>query len=446
MKKLSPYLFFLLILFLSGCAQRDYASQIEELMDELYREGNFNGAVLVSDNNELVYSKGFGFANFEKSIPFETNTTLDAGSMTKTFTALSIHILEHENALSINDLVVDHIGSFPYNEITIEHLLSHTSGLVAEDFVFSQAEEGKVIDNAFFLKVITDSVPSLSSKPGSQFQYNGINYILLAMIIESVSGTSYDKFIKAKIAGPLQMKDWFLRPARLKDWPKDRTKGYKMVNDSMQVSDSEDFEGFYGDCNVFFSATDLLKWSQSFYKSTIIDKTQLNALLEKNNGLSGLNALHWYALEDKNQFHFTGHWKGFYSMVYSDTQRKRSIVYVSNTSIEYWLRPQLITQLVNILNDTPEQLTRPNPIVPSKKYINAASYDVEKLGVIKLTEQDGQFRLAIGSNSFNMYEVEENYFYVPSIDLWIWFTDVSEEGLTINCTDIYGIKKGKPLP
>ncbi|PRX56955.1 serine hydrolase domain-containing protein [Flagellimonas meridianipacifica] len=441
MRKQLLYLFILLVSFLCGCTQQDKTAQIEELMGELYNQGKFNGAIMVSENNELVYSKGFGFADFEKKIPFQTYTSMDAGSMAKTFTALGIYILEQRDVLSTNDRVANHIDSFPYDGITIEHLLNHTSGLVSEDFVFNQAEEGNVIDNDFFLKVITDSVPSLLSEPGSKFQYNGINYILLAIIIEKLTGNSYNQFIKAKIADSLQITDWFLRPARLEDWPKDRTKGYKKVNDSLQPSDLEDYEGFYGDCNLFFSASDLLKWSQSFYANTIIDSTRLNELLKTKSSISGLNALHWYVLEDENQFHFTGHWKGFYTMVYFDTNRKRSIVYVSNTSIEYGLRPQLVTQLLSILNNTPGQLTQPNPINPAKENINSASYNVEKIGVVHFTESDGQLNIAIGANTYNMYEVGENYFYVPSIDLWIWFSNTTEEGFTINCSDIYGIKR-----
>ena len=379
-----------------------------------------------------------------KLVPFETSTTMDAGSMAKTFTALSILMLEEENRLSLNDPVVDHITSFPYDEIKIKHLIGQTSGLVPEDFVFHQAEEGKVLTNDFFLQKLADSVPSLSFEPGSRVQYNGINHILLALIIENLSGASFDEFIRYHIAEPLEMNEWFLRPARLSDWSKDRTKGYKKIGDSLTISDSEDFEGFYGDCNLFFSAEDLLKWSQSFYSHTLIDKDQLNELLQSKDSISHFNALHWYALEDTNQFHFTGHWKGFYTMVYFDVNRKRSIIYLSNTSMDYWLRPQLVTTLVNILDDSDEPLTKPNPVEPSIEYLNA-KYHVERLGIIVLSKIGDHLKISIGSNSYHLYEVEEKYFYVPATDLWIWFTNTSEQGLMINCTNIYGSQIGRPL-
>lgn len=423
---------------------QDRASQIDVLINQLYEQGDFNGAIIISENNELVYSNGFGYADFDKQIPFKKSTTMDAGSLTKTFTALSIHMLKQENLLSLDDFVVDHISSFPYHDIKIKHLINHTSGLVSEDFVFYQSEEGRVLNNDFFLQTLKDSVPVLYYHPGSQFQYNGINYILLAMIIESISGTSFDEFIREKIAQPLGMKDWFLRPARLSDWTKDRTKGYKIISDSLTTSDSEDFEGFYGDCNLFFSAEDLLKWSQSFYLNTLIDKKELDELLQSKESFSSLNALHWYSFESKNQFHFTGHWKGFYTMVYFDIKRKRSIVYLSNTSMDYWLRPQLVTAVLKILNGKYKALNIPDPVYPPVEYRNA-TYVLESTDTINMKEENERLNITIDSVTYDLYLLDNTFFYVPATDWWIWFTNTSDKDFTIHCTNIYGQRTGKRI-
>jgi CubicO group peptidase (beta-lactamase class C family) len=223
MKKIQDIVI-LLSVIAGACNQQNGISQIDSLMNQLYEQGDFNGAVIISENNEQVYSKGFGYADFEKQIPFKTSTTMDAGSITKTFTALSIQMLEQENLLSLNDPVVDHISSFPYNDIKIKHLVNHTSGLVTEDFVLARSKPGIVLNNAFFLEALETSIPPLNFEPGSQFQYNGINYMLLAMIIENTSGNRFDEYIRGKIAEPLEINDWFLRPARLSDWTRDRTK------------------------------------------------------------------------------------------------------------------------------------------------------------------------------------------------------------------------------
>lgn len=442
MKKKSQYIFLVLCTIVSACKQQNHSSLIDKLVNQLYQERNFNGAVIVSENNEVIYCRGFGYADFEKQIPFTTSTTMDAGSMTKPFTALAIFILEQENMLSLNDPVVDHISSFPYDNVKIKHLVNHTSGLVSEDFVFSRAEEGKVIINDFFLNVLVDNIPPLSHEPGSQFQYNGINYILLAMIIERISGAPFDEYIREKITEPLEMNDWFLRPPRLSDWTDDRTKGYKIIDDSLTVSDSEDFEGFYGDCNLFFSAEDLLKWSQSFYLNTLMSREYLDKLLKAKDSNSSLNVLHWYALKGSNQFHFTGHWRGFYTMVYFDIDKRRSIVYLCNTSMEYWLRPNLVTALVNILDDKNTSLTEPHPVKPSREYLNA-TYDVSGFGTVLLNEENERLLITFDSVTYELYSLDSQYFYEPLTDLWIWFNDASKQGLTINCVNIYGNRTGR---
>ena len=200
-----------------SCQSKDVGADLNQQLQTLHEKGLFNGAIMVIEKDSVLLSGGFGYANVESKIPFEINTPMDTGSITKTFTAL---------------------------------------------------------------------------------------------VIESISKLTYPEYIDAKIAGPLDLEDWFLRPARREDLPNNRAVGYSVEDGIWQVNDSEDFEAFYGDCNLFFSAEDLSKWSRSFLSNPPYPAEKLYRALQVKNSLSDFNVLHWYRLADQDTYHFTGDWKG----------------------------------------------------------------------------------------------------------------------------------------
>ena len=95
------YVLLLFMLIFCSCERSIPSVRIDAIMNDLYARGDFNGALMIADNNQIQYAKGFGFADFDKKIAFDTSTTMDAASMTKTLTAMGIFILQIDNKLSI---------------------------------------------------------------------------------------------------------------------------------------------------------------------------------------------------------------------------------------------------------------------------------------------------------------------------------------------------------
>ncbi|WP_422083755.1 serine hydrolase domain-containing protein [Ulvibacterium sp.] len=434
---------YLLIFLLSISCQRNKESvDLEQHVQKLNEQGLFNGAIIVTENDSVLLSKGFGYADFERQIPFETDTSMDTGSITKTFTALAMLMLADSNEIDLNTPIHVFIQDFPYRSITIRHLLEQTSGIVSDDYVFDGAEKGIPITNRTFLDFLINTKPKLEFAPGSQFMYNGFNHRLLAIIIESISEVSYEEFIKRKIAGPLGLEDWFLRPARSKDLSKNRALGYTKEGGTLQTYDSEDFEAFYGDCNLFFSAEDLSKWSRSFLANSLYQSHKFTMALKTKSPLSEFNVLHWYNLDNQRRYHFTGDWKGFYTMVYFDIDRKRSIVHLTNTKMAHWLRPMMVRNINHYLNDgSIPDWEHPQPLELKNKEI-AGSYYLNENRIARVNNDNGTLKIDINDKSINLFRLDSDFYYAPGIDLWVWFSKDNGKSLTIHCSSIYELKKG----
>lgn len=125
---------------LSSCAraQREspVAASVDTLMTDLHERGLFNGAVVVGSNDAILYERGFGLANVAEGVPFTPNTPSNGASMGKTLTAAAILMLQEDGLIDLDDPVTKYLPEFPYPEIKIRHLISHSSGLHPDGVYF----------------------------------------------------------------------------------------------------------------------------------------------------------------------------------------------------------------------------------------------------------------------------------------------------------------------
>ncbi len=425
-----------------SCQKNNDTTYLEQQLEQLHAKRLFNGAIIVNENDSVVLSRGFGYANFERQNPFDTNTPMDTGSITKTFTALAMIMLADLNEIDLNTPYQNFIPEFPYSSITIGHLMEHTSGIVSDEYVFARAEKSTPLTNRTFLDFLVNDEPNLEFPPGSEFMYNGFNHRLLALLIESITDISYQEFIRKKITEPLGLEDWFLRPTRLDDFPNDRAFGYSIKEDSVQASDSEDFEAFYGDCNLFFSAEDLSKWSRSFISKALYPSHKLTQALHTKSSLSEFNILHWYNPVNQGKYHFTGDWKGFYTMVYFDIKKKRSIVHLSNTNMAHWLRPSLVRNINQYLDSGRiSDWEQPVPLELANEDI-IGNYNLKNNQIARIIDNNGELKIDINNKPMGLFKLDSNFYYAPGIDLWIWFLKDEKDGLSIHCSSIYELKEG----
>ena len=153
---------------------------------------SFTGYVLVAEKGQPVYARGFGYANFEREQRPDIDTTFRVGSVTKQFTAAAILELEEQGKLSVVDPISRYLPGWPRgDEITIHHLLTHTSGVwsYTHDRSIMEEDAARHHSTQELLALFRDH--PLDFDPGERFAYSNSGYVLLGAIIEKVTGMSY---------------------------------------------------------------------------------------------------------------------------------------------------------------------------------------------------------------------------------------------------------------
>ena len=173
--------------------------KINKYLDGIGKAG-FTGTVLVESDERIIVSRAFGLRNAERNIPNDLYSVMDIGSLTKQFTATAILKLEMQGKLSTDDKISKYFDNVPADKaaITIHELLRHSSGLTGD----VGGDYDKITSEEFLQKLFASP---LESKVGEQFGYSNIGYSLLAMIIEKVSGKSYEDFLYENLFHPAGM-------------------------------------------------------------------------------------------------------------------------------------------------------------------------------------------------------------------------------------------------
>lgn len=203
MKKLKILIIAALFCNLFSCAQikntKEVTNRINTYLSELETVG-FSGSVLVELNGNKVISKGYGFRDKSKELKNKPSTIFSTGSITKQFTASAILKLEMLGKLSTDDKLSKYFDSVPSDKsmITIHDLLRHQSGLVS-----SIIDDYEQIGQKEFIQKVFDS--KLRFEVGKQFSYSNIGYSLLAIIIEKVSGNTYEDYLQNNLFQPANM-------------------------------------------------------------------------------------------------------------------------------------------------------------------------------------------------------------------------------------------------
>ena len=192
----------------------EIGARLDQYLSRLVPYG-YSGAVLVAKDGAVVLEKAYGLADREARQPYTVDMASCIGSVTKQFTAAAILKLEAEKKLSVSDPIAKYLPGVPPDKsaITIHHLLTHTAGFSGD---LGGSDEEPIGRDALVAKVLA---APLASKPGERFEYSNEGYSLAAAIVERVSGTGYEAYLREHLLLPAGMKDTgYLAPA----WPLSR--------------------------------------------------------------------------------------------------------------------------------------------------------------------------------------------------------------------------------
>jgi CubicO group peptidase (beta-lactamase class C family) len=256
-------------------ARAQSANRYDEYIRAYVRNGDFSGSVLVARDGRIVFRKSYGMANYELAVPNSDQTRFHIASVSKTFTAAAIVLLEKQGRLKLSDRLSKYIPNFLNGEkITIEQMLTHSSGL-PDYYSLPEypAKKNQPVGLADLIAWV--QTKPLDFLPGTETRYSNTGYAFLAYIIEQVSGKPYEQFVSDELFKPAAMKnsgtfrDDVLIP--------ERASGYQPWTgaNGMRNAPAYDKTLLTGAGSLYSTTDDLYAWTHSLREGRFFDLAKL---------------------------------------------------------------------------------------------------------------------------------------------------------------------------
>jgi len=334
------FFYFLLFSFIT----KGQSIQAEKYIDSFVLKNDFNGTIRIEQQGKMSYEKSFGLANIPFRVPNTTHTKYKVASITKAFTAIMILQLYEQNKIDLDGTIKEYLDSYTGpagNKVTIRHLLNMTSGM-------RNMDEGVTLENVLkkglppfqmphtldemILKYCSDS---LVNQPGTKFDYNNAEYLLLGKIIENITGKSYADNLKQLILAPVGMTQTGVLVqeeiiSNLADTYFYRDDIKKLANDLPVY-----LSNWYGAGAMYSTVGDIAKFSNSLFAYKLIKKETLYKMITADKEEYGFGV--WvYRNYRINQNKYTivkrpGSIMGSQAMLFHVLEKDVTIIILSNT-------------------------------------------------------------------------------------------------------------------
>lgn len=248
---------------------RSVEAEVDRYLAPYIQMKDFSGTVLIAKNGKILVRKGYGMANYELGTPNSSQTKFHIASLSKTFTAAAIVLLEKQGLLGFDDPLSKFLPDFPNSDkIKISHLLTHSSG-IPDFYALPEYEELKTKPMTPSDWIALLKTKPLDFEPGKQNSYSNSGYALLACVIEKVSGKSYEDFLRERIFAPLKMENtgtW--DDARV---IMNRASGYDPWIDAVELINTPFYDKsvLVGSGSLYSTVDDLYAWYKSIYAGSL---------------------------------------------------------------------------------------------------------------------------------------------------------------------------------
>lgn len=418
-------------------------------------------SIAVIQNNQLVYSEGFGYRDLENQLAVDTKTVFPIGSITKSFTGSLLGILESKEQVSLRDKPSSYIPNFRFyndemnNLITIEDLLSHKSGIGNQDtslVFFPESDNLKTVERLRYLK------PEAEIK--NSFEYSNMGYVLAATIVEQSTNKKWAHSIQENLFNPLQMNHSFTSLEEMKK-SNNFSLGYGMSQGQVQGVNFEEFYSIAPAGAIKSNVIDLSNWMLTWLNKGVFNGTQVipedyvkkatslqnhkNDDYEKEAYLFG-DGFGWRLRSSYGHFRVDhgGNTYGFTSLVVMFPFEKMGIVVLTNQDNS--LLPYIISDYIskNLLNLDPKfeypvvvkELYKPKeneatngnvvPAHPLKHY--CGTYRADGFGEIQIIEEDQKLFAVLPTFKFRLEHLQADSFFLKGTNQ---FTDAFNPEFTV---------------
>lgn len=376
--KIITALSLVMFLFLSnGCQNKKkevlplYIQKIDSLFNVHYSQDLFHGGVVITHNGETVYESYLGLANRGWDIPFDKDVKFDIASVNKSIIAALVLKAVEEGRLNLEDKLVDVLSGFSYDgsfhpEITLHHMLSHSSGLpdyngVAEDLKINHFLPFKRqrFTNESYIDFISKIEPI--NTPGQQFYYSNFAYHLLSIVLEETYQKPFSRILEEKLTRPLGLKST-VSESKNEAVISKLAKAYNYQEETGQWHQNQFIDLSLGR-RIFSTASDLNRWAMvmdnpGWLKAKSLKLMQQNHLAEIDTNFS--YGYGWVVIDGENKSRMVdlgikqpyiihgGSTEGYKAMLININRGEFVISFLSNVG-NRTEEVQLAQQIVNIL-------------------------------------------------------------------------------------------------
>jgi CubicO group peptidase (beta-lactamase class C family) len=318
------------------------AKQVDSVFTKLQNLTGFNGVVLYAEKGRLIYQKAFGYANPVKSRdPLEIDSRFELASVSKMFTATAIMMLKQDNLLDYDTDIRNYIPEWPYEGITVRQLLTHRSGIARYESLADEYWPDKrlPLTNDQMIRLFVQYKPSPYFKPNGGFHYCNTNYALLASVVERVTKTDFDVFMKNNIFIPANMQNSFIyripSDSIIKGYIEEGVSGYDSRGRRLVRVANDYLNGVMGDKIMYSTVGDLYNFEIALNRGILVSPEILaeayapgspsHRRRQDNYGFG------WRirTQSDSAVYHY-GWWKGFRSFFIRDLAAQKTLIVLTN--------------------------------------------------------------------------------------------------------------------
>jgi len=341
------------------------SQELDSYLTAAHDQGVFNGAVLVAKADSILFAKGYGFADIEARIPITVDTKFRIGSLSKQFATVMILQLVEEGVIKLDAGISTYLPNYRRDtgeRVTVDHLLKHMSGIpsfTSQEYwtEYSNLEHSK---DEFISRFLSGD---LEFTPDSTYRYSNSNHYLLAVIIENVTGESYQTNLRKRITEPLEMRSTgsgFSDPSI-----QGLAQGYIKRLNWYIPEPYTNSSTMLGTGDMYSTPLDFLRWNRAFKPGVLLSDSTITKMFTHYYRINRFYG-HGYAwdiytmrLRDSDSLiwlaSYNGSFYGNFAAITRVMEDDYLIVFMSNTGQP----PVVADEIVNILHGRPYDLRVP---------------------------------------------------------------------------------------
>lgn len=313
---------------------------------KIFNEHTPGIGVIANLKGKIVYHDTLGLANCEYNVPVQLDSVFNLASVSKQFTGMAVLQLMERGELRVQDKLTKYVPELKHyaDEVTLYQLVHHSAGLTDyNELLWQKARQNALhSDNDEVVRLLTQQ-EQLRFPPGSRFEYSNSNYVVLALILERITGLSLRNYLKQYIFEVIGMEDTTVFNEEQPIVPK-RAYGYEKSGDQWKCYYTDTLAT--GTTNVFSSLSDLKKWDDGLYGDQLLKAETKNAIFNPGVDSSG-NPLtefwggysYGWMIQDrcgaKTIWH-TGGDAGFRSIIVRFYEQEFSVILLCNSTSLVW--------------------------------------------------------------------------------------------------------------